>query len=119
MMVNNITYPNCGDTIVDNPYKHSYRDKLCSHCGFVYKKSGLHFSVNLRWLQEKLSFSHNFKKNYKTIKYTGKARKQLTAELHDKGRLPTEEEIEKKVKQWIEEDKNAHDQRASARMSGR
>jgi len=120
-MADNIKCKNCGETIVDNPDKHRYRDKLCSHCRFVYRKSGLHFSVNLNWLRQKLSFSQNYRKNYKLMKYDGKARKQLILELHDKGidRLPTKEEIDKKVRQWVEEDKQAHEQRASRKMAGR
>jgi len=102
--------PNCGAKINDSPKKHLHRDKICNNCKMPYKKVGVHLpSFNLDWVREKLRRKEDTEIAEMAM-YIGRAKKVLLKEFAEDGknREPTHEEIEKRAKELMQQDRLYH-----------
>lgn len=114
-MNNKIICPNCGCHIVDNPEKHTNRDKLCPECGYPYKKAGFVWSPNLNWIKEKLAHI-NIKKTWHEQQVRGRVKHNMTIEFKRKyDREPSTFEIDIQVARELKMEEVEKEQRKRMR----
>jgi DNA-directed RNA polymerase subunit RPC12/RpoP len=95
----------CGNHIVDNDEKHRTRNKLCNKCKTPYKFVGIHFSINLDWLRQKVD-ALRWRTQAKEIAYFGRAKHALNLD-YEAGKIkhaPTVDDIKARAKQMMYSD---------------
>lgn len=103
MPTETVNCPKCGRGFPDNSEKHRNREKYSPCCKVVYKTAGLHLSLNLDWLKEKL-LAVQGKEHTRDIQLRGRAKHNVVLQCKENETEVTEEKIEKEFRRLKKED---------------